>query len=154
MTTAKTLQRSYWAPLLDVLPLDVVAKMDAAVTEAIHRPTPEQQRSGEPVLMVGIRALIAHYADSVSHDEHNARIAGLLGDHMAELKEVRATAEDKAKREYGERLREANTRVANVKALLVRAGKRKTMSTDEVRAAVQWQLGEELPQATREVYGR
>jgi hypothetical protein len=147
-------RNSYWAPLLDVLPAEVIAKMDKAMHDATWSKDSRANKYDEAVLISGVRALVAHFADYVSRDEHVDRMRNAFNDYMRELKEVRETAEEKAKQGYADGLRQAEMRNANVQALVWRAGKRKTMQTAEVRAAIDWDLGEEIPQVTREEYER
>jgi hypothetical protein len=59
---------SYWDPLADVLPADVIAAMSRATLDAIHRGT---GRPGEPDVLAGVRALIAHTAPRSEIDAVN-----------------------------------------------------------------------------------
>lgn len=56
---------SYWDPLSDVLPPDVIAAMSKACLAAIHD---DAGRADEPTLLAGVRALIAEMLPRHEHD--------------------------------------------------------------------------------------
>lgn len=156
-------ERSYWKPLRDAVPTDVLLDMSIAEIHAIHH-------LGEPgyadaVIFAGIRVLVHYFTsqDTVSRAELNRRLTEQAGQHWAELDKVKATAHDEVRAGYQAQLNEAHVRIANIEALVTIAFRahHKTMRYDEVRAAINWRTGEELPAATvqrqreiREAQGR
>lgn len=104
---------SYWHPLLDVLPEPAVRAMFVASLCATHHGTGQRDESAA---LAGVRALVAWYEsqDVVPRSELNDRLGACW-----------------------EALQVAERRVGNVEKLVSAAGKRKTMRTEEVRAAVE-----------------
>ena len=144
------LEHSYWKPLRDAVPIDVLLDMSIAELHAIHH-------LGEPgyadaVVFAGIRVLVNYFTsqDTVPREEMDRRLAEQAGQHWQALDEVKATADGTARAGYERDLREAQIRIANVEALVMLAfsAKHKTMRYDEVRAAIDWRTGDKIPQAT------
>jgi hypothetical protein len=152
-----SIEGSYWRPLASMLPEEALLAMNEATLCAIHHRGSDTH--DEPALLAGVRALIGYYEsrDVVPREEMNGRLTRAFNDFMRERAELERTAKTDAEKRFGSGLREAQTRVANVQALVSQAHGRKTMRTEEVRAAIEWRTGEPLPEATvehqRRLYG-
>lgn len=162
-TTDRWIQNSYWRPIADSVPFDVLLDMNLAELHALHHQG--NRPYTDAIIFAGIRVLTHYYTsqDTVLRAEMNQQLSEQAGQQWQELKAVKATADEKVRADYEHDLREARTRIANVEALVTLAfrAKHKTMRYDEVRAAIEWRTGEEIPQATvdnqreiRELQGR
>lgn len=148
-----SLDGSYWRPLIGGAPEEALLAMSEATLCAIHHR--DSSQSDEPALLAGVRALIGYYEsrDVVPREEAEARIRNAFNDYMRERTKLEQTATENALKAYGDRLREAQMRLANVQALLWKTRRgRKTMLADDVRVAIEWNLGEPIPEVTREQY--
>jgi hypothetical protein len=142
------LEASYWKPLIGHVPDDVILDMAIAEIHAIHHC--DQQAFGDAVVFAGIAVLVAYYSrtEVVPREEMNNRLSTQFSQMRAQIDETTRTARAEAEAVCKADMDEYRVRVANVAALLHFAGKRKTMRTEEVNAALNWHRGEEIPQAT------
>jgi hypothetical protein len=147
---------SEWARLDGSVPREVLLAMGMAQLHATHHI--DYASNPDSILITGVRELVAHYTtEMVPRDEANERAAGLWNSWQAEVKEIRATADAEARASYEARLQEAQTRLLIVNALRHAAGTRKTMRAEDVRDALSWVQGEEVPEFAkayhREMFG-
>lgn len=145
---------SYWGHLLDMVADDILIDADMSGLHACHHERdllPERQSQLQYEVSVIVAGLLAQIADAVPSQEVRHRLAAQSDHYERRLQELRDTADAKAREEYQARLREAHMRIANVEALvhLAHSKNHKTMRYDEVRAAIDWHTGEEIPETTR-----
>lgn len=148
------IEGSYWRPLRDVVPTNVLLDMSIAELHAIHHLG--EGGYGDAIVFAGIRVLTHYFTsqDTVPRQDMNDRLTAQVNQHWAAMEELKATAREQAHAAVAERLREAQVRVANVEALTRQAFGRKTMRYDEVRAAIDWRTGDPIPELTLEAQRR
>lgn len=142
---------SVWAALDGAVPREVLLAMSMAELHATHHV--EDRNTTDSIMITGVRELVAHYTTkTVPRDEANDRATNLWNSWQAEVKQIRETADAEARAQYEADLREAQTRLLIVDALRHQAGTRKTMQAADVRAALDWVRGEEVPAFAVEHY--
>jgi hypothetical protein len=129
---------------------DLVTEMDLAEHHVLHHAHSEEPH-GLAAMRVLVELVHGHdpTAGMVPAEEMTRRVNAAYEHVEAERRHLQREATADAERRYGTRLRTAETRVANVAALLHQAGRRKTLRTEAVSAALGWRDGDELPEATR-----
>lgn len=146
---------SYWSALEDSVPETVRLDMDMEMLHATHH-VPSLT---DAVLIVGVRTLVAHFTDRdvVERQEMTDRLNEQSARHHAEIDAEKAKAREDVEERHGAEMRELQIRVANIEALVSRAfhnGRRKTLRTEDIRAAIDWRTGDQLPEATVEEQAR
>lgn len=122
------MNNSYWSPLSDVLPDDVIRAMDASVTKNLHSVAPRD----EPGVLSGVRGLLEHM---VLKSEHDALISQWVLQQRRDSEESR-TAVAAERTRLLEEIKEELAALKAVRDLVYRSGGRKTLRVDDVRAAL------------------
>lgn len=134
------------------VPYEVLLDAEMEMLHATHHDD-SALRAGEAVLMLGFRVILAHYleAGTVPRQEMVHALNDQAGRHLERIDAEKQAAREQIREEHGAQMHELKVRLANVDALVSWAfhhGRRKTMRTEQVRAAIEWRTGDPIPEVT------
>lgn len=144
----RRIETSYWKPLIDHVPDNVLIDMSIAEIHAVHHC--DGQAYGDAVVFAGIAVLVKFFTrlDMVPREDMRVALGDQFSRMQTEIDETKRTAREQAQADAKRDMDELRVRVANVSAQVHLAGKRKTMHTEDVKAALDWRTGEPIPSDT------
>jgi len=141
----------YWKSYLNVVPDEVL--IDAEMEERHVNHHEPDACAGRALILVGFDVILAHYQgiDTVPRQEMTNRLNEQSARHHAEIDAEKAKVRQEIEGDHGKKVLEYRMRIAHVETLVSQAfqAKHKTMRSDDVRAAIEWRTGDEIPEATR-----